>query len=72
MVMMLSLSLLDVRVISSSNEREKMDRERILNEYVHAADRMSELFGVGLKGPVSIEIFNKERIHEVNKSVAYV
>lgn len=49
-----------------------MDHEKILNEYVHAADRMSELFGVGLKGPVSIEQFNNERIHEINKTVAYI
>lgn len=49
-----------------------MDHEKILNEYVHVADRMSELFGVGLKGPVSIERFNKERIYEINKTVAYI
>jgi len=44
-----------------------MDHERILNEYVHTTDRMSELFGFGLKELVSIEELNKERIHEINK-----
>ena len=49
-----------------------MDHKKILNEYVHVADRMSDLFGVELKEPVSIEHFNKERIHEINKTVAYI
>ena len=44
-----------------------MDHERILNEYVHAADRMSELSGVGLKGPISIEILTKK---EFMKSIS--
>jgi hypothetical protein len=33
---------------------------------------MSEIFGIGLKGPVSIEVLNNERINEIYKTVAYI
>ena len=72
MVNPLSLSVWGAMVPLTLNERQEMDHDRILNEYVHAADRMSELFGIGLKGPVSIEVFNNERINEIYKTVAYI
>jgi|688.fasta_scaffold503391_2 hypothetical protein len=72
MVNPLSLSVWGAMVPLTLDERQEMDHDRILNEYVHAADQMIELFGKGLKGPVSIKVFNNQRINEIYKTVAVI